>query len=416
MKKLLTILFFATLIFSNLHSAEWKIFELDRPMYDIVSYEDHLWGLTEKDLISINKITGERKYYDKSNSGIENFDYDTRMVLDSSGNLWFSYSKTTDIGISRYGITKYNIKTDEWTSYSEGLYPYMDGIYFTGPIAVDSKGQLWIYMQKKDYNTGGLAIFKEEETEVINLDSCEAVSDFFIDKKDNIWFTIGNKICRYDGVNLNKFYPCHNSNECNGISSLSIDGNGYLWFTNTRFLYKYDYLSRSLKNMAGPSPKYEWNTIYHVFCDSQDIIWMLTDIGVFSFSGDELIKHELFKNGFSIYEWNYVPYPYIFGFHEDNGGNIWSYFNNGRIVFFDGEVFMDLVNPEITFPAPSLDNIIIDSKSNAYISYQNHLYKYMEWGFQEFTCPENIGKMIIDNDDNVWLINDRMRIDNNIIV
>ena len=120
---------------------EWINYTNGQNVTSVVIEGNNVWIGTTGGLVKLNKTTGEKTFFNKSNSGLPSNSVSS-IAIDGLGNKW----------IGTYGLAKFDGTT--WTVYTTSNSGLPDNT--VNSIAIDSSGNKWIGL-----NRNGLSVFKE---------------------------------------------------------------------------------------------------------------------------------------------------------------------------------------------------------------------------------------------------------------
>jgi len=101
MKKIIVILFcmFTVSIIVSQNAPKWENFTSIENANSVVADDDYIWVATYGGLIRVNKLTGEKTVFTKSNSGLPSNELNI-VKIDTQGNLW--------VGTANQGLVKFD--------------------------------------------------------------------------------------------------------------------------------------------------------------------------------------------------------------------------------------------------------------------------------------------------------------------
>lgn len=322
MKRKIIIRYLCILVFgiSNSNSVfsqltEWKNYTNKDWIQRMMDDGEYLWIGTAGGLVKMNKLTGEKSFYDRANPGLP----DNRIVSlakDSLHNIWVG-TKYSGVGcFDGKNITNYNesnsgieyeqyctaIAVDannnkwigslfflnkfdgkDWQSFTTPNSHLISSIWMIYSMKFDKDGVLWLG------GTGGWAFAKFTGSELQVLLEGNEVYGVEIDKEDNKWLATKYGLIKYDGVNFTKYDNTNSSLPCNKFVDISKDQEDNLWLIGEEgHLIKYD--GETFTNFRVPlTNKQSWLTC--IEADNDGNIWIGTrHEGIYKFK-DEVFSY-----------------------------------------------------------------------------------------------------------------------------
>ena len=192
MKNLFYVFVFAFVSYFNLYpqNPEWINFFRSPLVYSVAIEGDNIWA-GGFGIAKINRITGEKTFYYKTNSGLPNNDVRS-LAIDGSGNKWIG----TDRGLAKFNGTNWTV----YNTSNSGL--PSDSVL---SLAIDGSGNKWIGTHR------GLAKFNGTNWTVYNTSNSglpgDWVSPLAIDGSGNKWIGTNGGLAKFDGTNWTVYNP-----------------------------------------------------------------------------------------------------------------------------------------------------------------------------------------------------------------
>ncbi len=175
---------------------DWKFYSEATGIHAIASEPGTIWTGSYTGLMKIDKATGERTLYDKTNTPIPDT-WVSQIAIDSEGAKW--------IGTWRWG---YLAKFDDngWTVYDTSNSP-LEGFFPITRMDIDDNDNVWLCT---GFINSGLYKFDGSNWEHFTT-SNSGIPVNYIDALlcdgNNTWIAYFQGISRYDGVNWTTYTP-----------------------------------------------------------------------------------------------------------------------------------------------------------------------------------------------------------------
>ncbi len=347
---------------------------------------DNLWVGAWGGLVKLNIVTGQKIYYNTTNSGL--VDNNVQCILiDSQGNKWLG----TDRGLCRFDGTN-------WITWNEDNSEIPNN-YITG-IATDAYANIWITTEGGlgRLNNGTWTNWNETNSALpTNHLSCIA-----IDNSGTKWIGSSEGVITFSGNTWNQLTMDDH------VSAISIDNQGNKWF---------GFGNSGLGKLSGTTWTY-YNpsnsdipdvTIECMATDAAGNVWLCTE------EGEATIRGGLTKfDGTNWTTWNTansnIPFDIITSITIMNGTGVWTGMLFSGMVRFDGTnwVSYSLSNAGYFFPA--VNCIEIDSSHRKWIGTEGGLSLFAgnNWSsWSPFNTQEqvlnDVAHIAADNDNVVWV-------------
>jgi len=255
---------------SNAQYPGWENFTSNE-VSAIAEDADYIWT-GGSGLLRIDKISGEKTYFNSANSGLQENGI-TCIAIDKSGTKWIG---TENGGISSFDGINWNVYDG-----SNSLLPY--GVVYT--IVIDSDDRIWVG------TANGLVVIADTNWTVYNRSNSDIPTDgiraIAIDEDGSKWIGTSGGLTTFDGENWTVY------EDITDITCINIDGSGSKWVgTRSGGVYNFDGNKRAVYNSSNSGlPN---NEVFCIAFDSDDTKWIGTYGGLSSFSGDpvSVIQYE----------------------------------------------------------------------------------------------------------------------------
>ncbi len=390
-KHFLSFLLLACSIVANAQVANWKTTVRGDNFFSSTSNKDFIWISNYYSLQRINKQTGavDKTLTIKADS-LPNPSSIRFMSVDNNNVLRFTVA-----GID--GIFKYDGK--KITNISKLADGTLIGV--AQNIAADNKGNVWYNIGTKLYKFDGV-----KAIEVVNTASANAlnIGSINIDSKDNVWIsTYDQGTYKYNGTTWETYSKLNSSVQTDFIDFVVFAPNGKVCMAEgfgessisildgTKWeLYK-DTDANSF--MAG-------NPLYHVAYDDSNVLWAATEKGLY-----------YLDNG----TWKLEPkviiaVPTITNITKiiTAGTSKYITYNAKGFKKLTNGVLTDVIAPKNTdLPYDFIRSFVVDKDDNRYSSFGSNLYKWSPTGVSTVTTKLAANKIIyslgVDAKANLWI-------------
>lgn len=308
-----------------------------------------IWIATEDGgLHQLDKNTGIIRVIENPNIHSDNIH---SLQVDRDNNLW--------IGTFWGGLTRYNLKTGQYTLFNKGNSGLPDNSVFS--IYVDRDNTVWIG------TSSGLRYYDKQNNRIAAIQN-EQLSINFIyyitgDKDGNLWIGL-----RYRGL------VCYNKKQGivtawnagkgdhtlsdNFITSILQDNSGRIWVgTNNGGLYEYRSQTNDFRSLLSEDIIPE-QCIYALLEDNEARLWITTNNGLFCYNSEtgQVMKFTT-EEGLPTNHFNFTSA------FKDNEGIVYMGTVRGMISFNPKEIEQKINYPNIVFTGLSIGDKNITSRS-----------------------------------------------------
>ncbi len=357
---------------------EFRNYFFDNHITAVQKEGNILWIGNEIGLIKYQIDTGEKTYYDITNSNMR-LSKVTGIEIDNTGNKWIS---TYGEGLIKYdGIT--------FTAYNtnNSNLPYN----FLNDVKIDSNGTIWVSHQ------GGISKFDQTSFSTYSPTNNYGyiTMKLAIDNQNNIWISSGGDgIYVFDQTNFIEHYTTTNSGLPNSpLNSINFDNNDNLWIgTVYDGLIKFDGTNWT-----------EFNTSNSIIADnnvsiqtSNNDIWVSTSHRIQKFDGST--------------NWDTVYCNYRLGnsIVIDQSGEVWlGAKRNGLIHLNTTNQQINAINfNRVGLQTNTAESLMLDHTNKLWVAgRQPDLLSSFDGS--TWTAYQNtfgVRNLCEDNDGNIWAI------------
>jgi ligand-binding sensor domain-containing protein len=360
MKKiLLAFLFFCSFsVFAQY--PDWKYFGRSYSAYTFAEEGDFMWIGNTQGIVKLNKITGAKTFYNKTNSPLPDNEI-SKIVIDKKGVKWFG---TSNVGLVRFdGIN--------WTVYdtTNSLLRAM----LIQDITVDANNNLWISPFRN--GVGGVGLIKYDGTTWTNYTTSNSglpnnnIGHLFADSSA-IWISTLDGLTKFDGTTW-KVYNVSNStiSRNNGAININKDKNGNLWLLRDDGIEKFDGSIFTFFQQLNIG-------FYSMTVDADNIVWVgaygYTGLnspigGVRSFNGTTWTNYDSTNSPISDSD---IPAVYA-----DQSNRIWIGGQNGTVDLKNGNNWTNYTISTVDLYGVEIKKIALDQHGEAFIQSKANPYK-----------------------------------------
>ncbi|MFY9308434.1 MAG: T9SS type A sorting domain-containing protein [Bacteroidia bacterium] len=368
------------------------------PYIEVIAEEaDYIWVGSQAGVLRIDKVTGTRVIFDKTNSPLPD-SWISSIVVDNNGNKWFG---SWDKGF----IIKFD--NNNWTIYDTS------GTSLNGSsiksMAMDNNNNLWI---TTTYLYGGLIKFDgtnwtnyTTSNSAIPTDNCGLLCS----KGNEIWFTgSGGFLVKYDGTTWTTYNTSNSNISTKAIEKIDKDNNGNIWLLHSDGVEKFDGTTFTLFDNSNTNIMNRNN--HSMTIDNNNIIWTGCSNdsysalgGLMSFDGISWTKYDTTNSA--------IPVNSTWPVFADNSNNIWfGYGNNtGLVGKKSGALFTSYNASNSTLINSNIRQIVSDLHGNTYIgSNESFDFGLVKYNWNPTSLPyysqETLG-IVVDYVGNLYLKN-----------
>lgn len=251
---------------------------------------ERIWATTNGGIFELEKDTGLRSFYTRSNSGLAT-NQPSSLHVATNGDLWVHQRDP------RAGNNLVVFDGSAWTTPELPFQPVM--------MLTDNRGALWI--QEAPYLTPNHFAMRDGSDWRL-LEASSGLHGWYAtgivrDNAENSWFAIlpryeshtwaGGGLARYDGANWTTFTSANSPLSSNFISALALDLDGSLWLS---YDLRYETGSRGGVSRYDGSTWAHFRTdnsgiptesVHDLAIDHQGVKWLATAMGVVRFDGTD---------------------------------------------------------------------------------------------------------------------------------
>jgi ligand-binding sensor domain-containing protein len=266
---------------------DWKFYSEATSILTITQDNDNIWVGSYVGAMKLNKNTGIKTYYDKTNAPIPD-SWISQIAVDNNGVKWMGT------------WTKGNLlKFDDvnWIVYDTSNSP-LPGCAIVS-LAIDSSNSIWLSTGCTNH---GLYKFNGTDWTVYDTSNSSIPSNYIVDilcDANTIWIATNFGLAKFDGANWT-VYDASNSNYSNdAIVKIEKDSFGNIWllhyngvekFDGTSF-YIYNNSNTNFPNVNSFSLAIDANNIIWTGCISNNLSPQVLG-GIMSFDGNTWTKYD----------------------------------------------------------------------------------------------------------------------------
>jgi ligand-binding sensor domain-containing protein/signal transduction histidine kinase/DNA-binding response OmpR family regulator len=319
----------------------------------IIQQDDRIMWIATEDggLHKLDKTTGEISTV--KNPGIRS-DNIHSLQIDADHNLW--------IGTFRGGLTRYNLKTEQYTVYNSQNSILPDNNLFS--MYVDGENTVWLG------TSSGLRYYDKQNDSIAFIQN-ELLSSNFVycitgDREGNLWIGLRTYglVCynKKQGI-VRNWTAKEGENDLldNFITSILPAQGGQIWVgTNNGGLYEYRPATNDFRSLLSEGIIPE-QCIYALLEDNDHNIWITTNKGLFRYNPEtEQVMKFTTEEGLPTNHFNFTSA------FKDEGGIVYLGTLQGMISFNPKEVSQKVNFPDIVFTGLTIgeENMTSQSKDS----------------------------------------------------
>jgi ligand-binding sensor domain-containing protein len=408
----------------------WVNYTNGETVYDIASEGSIIWAGTSGGLLRIDTITGNRTWFNHSNSPISN-NWVRAVAIDNSGRKWLGthnglmcfdgvnwthYTSSNSglpapsfpspfgvftvviqclefdnagvlwIGTIDQGLVRYDGTT--WTTYSNTANVSYNGI---NSICFGAAGTIWLG------TSYGLSKFNGSTfTNYLNALWINAVA--YDNQSNLLWVGTGSAgLRKYDGVTFTTYFQSSSTLPDNRINALSIQSDGTVWIGTEAGLGKME---------GGVITNFNYS--YYGAIQNASITTILTGPTGEKWLGLKNAVYRFNRSGWSRYRsTNGLPGNNVQCVSADNQGNSWVGTASG-LARHNGVSWTSFTTSNSSIPSNSVNALAPDSSGNLWVGTSAGLAKFSGTTWTMFTTADGLASNIVsalatDPAGNVWI-------------
>ncbi|HVZ39712.1 MAG TPA: two-component regulator propeller domain-containing protein [Candidatus Kapabacteria bacterium] len=385
-------------------------------------------------LVKIEKVSGNKTYYDRATSGLRNMTINA-MLADGNGNIWIG----TDGGLMKFD------KGTNWTAYNMNNSPLPSNAI--NALAYHN-GTLWVAtlagLAKLD-GSGGWETYSMDNTNMID----NKLTSVSVTSSGTVWIgTVSKGLMKYNGSDFTSIRKGATSTSSDSITTINADLNGEIWVGEaTGHVTQIDADGKRLNDMdigLPNQPNFEvtvrpiheirpgpgnsilfstytglavWdrattitryptsttsnqaNEVFSAFGDADNSIWAGTQTGVAENRTGSYVKTSITHTG--MYGNN------VGSVMVDKTSNVWLG-SKSAAMEYDGATKWTVAGP-MSFGFAAVINIALDSSGNYWVTKANGIAKKNGNAYQSQTVPgggRKYGPIVVDRSGVIWIGSD----------
>lgn len=268
MKKFILIALLTFVYNLSAQNPEWIYLSKTESIGAIAEDGNEIWIGSYIGALKIDKITGARVFFDKTNSPfIDN--WILCIAVDHEGNKWFgSYDK----GI----LVKYD--NTNWTVYDTSNSPLSGKAIYN--LVIDSNNFIWLTCGNIN---GPLMKFDGTNWTLYNTSNSGLPSNYIdniFSEGGNIWVSCSEILVKFDGTNWTEYNTSNSTISGKSIEMIDKDNNGNIWLLHSDGVEKFNGNTFTVFDETNTNIPNIMN--YSMTIDSNNIIW--TGCGSYNYS------------------------------------------------------------------------------------------------------------------------------------
>lgn len=270
MKKYFIGLSFVLMLLTVNFAQQWDGLITSFNINSIAEDGDFLWLATDGGLVKYEKSTGNKVFYNRSNSNLP-YNYVTSVAVEGNGNIWIGtwdglsmfdgdvfnnyYSYTSDLPNDRISSLAFDHSGNLWIGTLRGIAKF-DGTdwqtfspatdtaitaYPCETIAVDKDGNVWFGSTSDYYQQGGIYKYDGANWTGYRMDNSSIpdymIRDIKVDSENNLWIATDNYgMLKFDGSTFEIFNQNSSGISDIRIKKIAIDQDDNIWTSAEKYL------------------------------------------------------------------------------------------------------------------------------------------------------------------------------------
>ncbi len=369
----------------------------DDVVWSIYKDNDKLWIGTYRGGLNVyNYRTGKFKSYQSEPGNKNSLNNNHIRVIreDRFGNLW--------IGTYNGGINKFNPRTGRFTHYlNEPDNPNSLSANQVQDILIESDSVIWAatfggglnklsFAVNSNVSQPSITVYEHDPADSTSL-SDNRIYDLFIDSDGTLWIaTFGGGLNKFNSSNKTFTHYFYNKQNPYSISNNKVlviyeGSNGYLWIgTSGGGLNRFDKKTGKFKRYSQRNGLTS-ATIYGIFEDHSNNLWMSSDNGVFKHDlSSGRFTHFGIEDGLQSLEFNGGSY------FQDENGQIFFGGINGLNYFYPDSIRTSTYVPPIVISSISvLNKELKGERQELRLSFNENLISFT-FASLDFSNPSDI--------------------------
>ncbi|NLT50639.1 MAG: T9SS type A sorting domain-containing protein [Ignavibacteria bacterium] len=443
MKKYLIGLSFVLMLLTVNFAQQWDGLITSFNINSITEDGDFLWLATDGGLVKYEKSTGNKVFYNRSNSNLP-YNYVTSVAVEGNGNIWIGtwdglsmfdgdvftnyYSYTSDLPNDRISSLAFDHSGNLWIGTLRGIAKF-DGenvqtfspatdtaitAYPCETIAVDNNGNVWFGSTSDYYQQGGIYKYDGANWTGYRMDNSSIpdymIRDIKVDSENNLWIATDNYgMLKFDGSTFEIFNQNSSGISDIRIKKIAIDQSDNVWTASEKYwlnggVSKYngtDFLIYTKFNGTYPTENSS-----SIFVDSDNKVWASADgIGLASFNGSTWTAEMISEKG--------IPSNYINAITFDGDNNLWIATGDRGIAKYSNSVWTIYDTSNSSIPHNIVRCIAVDMLGIVWAGTNDGIF-VVNGDFTNYFTSENtneiyggwINDIAVDKNNKVYFAND----------
>lgn len=367
-------------VIPGIYGAEWRYYGNQNLVNCSAEEGNYLWAGTWSGLVKLNMVTGQKTYYDKTNSGLPDL-YVKSVMIDTQGIKWIG---TLDGGLCRFDGTDWTV----WNT-SNSAIPHNS----INAIAFDAYNNVWVATD------GGLGRLSNNNWTSWNTTNSDMPTNYLnciaIDASGTKWIGTNQALITFSGNTISQVVTD------SGAMAIVIDNQDVKWVA---------FYSLGLGKLNG-------NTWTYYTTENSDIpfdelgfmdtaangnLWLANYANLTKFDGSTWTTWDIPDSG--------VPMDYVTSMTIDDSSGIWLGSRYSGMKRFDGITWqtVELSNAGQLVPV-DINRIVIDSQNRKWIGMESgfSLFANDSWTIWNPLYPAgqvmlDVANIAVDTDNVVW--------------